>query len=110
VHLSTTEYSAPDAVIAEPIESGGCVERATIIAVVATAPFGSPALQHAVALANRRGAVVIAAAVTVRSQHGDIAYPAALPGVISVMAIGPDGTRPASCRRTGPRWPRPAPT
>ena len=47
---------------------------ATVIAVVATAPFGSPALQRGVALANRCGALVIASAVTVRSQHGDIAY------------------------------------
>jgi len=67
---------------------------ATVIAVVATAPFGSPALQHAVTRANRRGALIIASAVTVRGQDGDIAYPAALPGAISVMAIGPDGTPP----------------
>jgi hypothetical protein len=67
---------------------------ATVIAVVATAPFGSTALQHAVALANRHDAVVIASPVSIRGQQGDVAYPAALPGVMSVMAIGPDGKPP----------------
>ncbi len=69
-------------------------DGATVIAVVATAPFGSPALHRAVALANRNGAVIVASPVTIRAQHGDVAYPAALPGVISVMAIGPDGKPP----------------
>jgi membrane-anchored mycosin MYCP len=67
---------------------------ATVIAVVSTAPFGSPALQHAVALANRHDALVIASPVTIRDQRGDVAYPAALPGVVSVMGIEPDGKPP----------------
>ena len=65
---------------------------ATVVAVVATAPFGSPALQRAVALADRRGILVVASAVTMRAEQGDIAYPAALPGVVSVMGIGSDGS------------------
>ncbi len=67
---------------------------ATVIAVASTAPFGSPALQRAVMLANRRAAVVVASAVTMRAQSEDVAYPAALPGVVSVMAIGSDGRPP----------------
>jgi len=69
---------------------------ATVIAVVATAPFGSPALRQAVALAGRRGALVIAAATTMRGQRGDVAYPAAQPGVVSVMGVGPDGRPPGA--------------
>ncbi len=68
---------------------------ATVIAVVATAPFGSPALRQAVALADERGAIVVASAATMRGQQGDVAYPAALPGVVSVIGIGQDG-RPAA--------------
>src|SRR6266550_24709 len=43
---------------------------ATVIAVVATAPFGSPALRQAVALADERGAIVVASAATMRGQQG----------------------------------------
>ena len=79
----------PD-LLAEGIEAavqGG----ATVVAVVCTAPFGSPALRRAVALANRRGVLVVAAAVTMRAQQDDVAYPAALPGVVSVMGVASDG-------------------
>jgi membrane-anchored mycosin MYCP len=67
---------------------------ATVIAVVATAPFGSPALRAAVTTATGRGALVIAAAATERRAQGDVAYPAALPGVVSVVGVGPDGRPP----------------
>jgi membrane-anchored mycosin MYCP len=75
-------------------------DGATVIAVAATAPFGSPSLLSAVVLADRRGALVVAAAATMRGEQGDVAYPAALPGVISVVGIGPDG-RPQSAQTAG---------
>jgi membrane-anchored mycosin MYCP len=69
---------------------------AKVIAVASAAPFGSSALQRAVAQAERRDAVVVASALTMRNQQGDVAYPAAYTGVVSVMAIGPDGSLPSA--------------
>jgi membrane-anchored mycosin MYCP len=69
---------------------------AKVIAVPSTAPFGSSALQRAVARAERRDAVVVASALTTRAQEGDVAYPAAYPGVVSVTAIAPDGSLPSA--------------
>ncbi|HEX6756225.1 MAG TPA: S8 family serine peptidase [Mycobacteriales bacterium] len=66
---------------------------AGVIAVVSTAPFGSAALSRAVARAVRT-AVVVGAATTERNQRGDGAFPGALPGVLAVMPIGPQGLLP----------------
>jgi subtilisin family serine protease len=63
---------------------------ASVIAVVQTAPYGSAALTRAVTRASR-SAVLVAAVTTARNQRGDGAFPAALPGVVSVMPIGPTG-------------------
>jgi type VII secretion-associated serine protease mycosin len=58
----------------------------------------SPALEEAVRYAQRRGAVIVAAAGNVRKDGGEDgpAYPAGYPGVISVAALGPDGGRAES--------------
>jgi hypothetical protein len=69
---------------------------ASVVAVVATAPSGSAALRRAVAYAASRDVLVVAPALTQRAADGDVAYPAALPDVVSVSGIGPDGAGPAA--------------
>ncbi|MFE1440149.1 S8 family serine peptidase [Streptomyces sp. NPDC058739] len=63
---------------------------ARVIAVVAVTGADSPALRSAVRYAVAEGSVVIAPATPDGAR--DVAYPAALPQVLSVAATGPDGT------------------
>ncbi|MFF0205172.1 S8 family serine peptidase [Streptomyces sp. NPDC005017] len=63
---------------------------ARVIAVVAVTDSDSPALRSAVRYAVAEGSVVIAPATPDGAR--DVAYPAALPQVVSVAATGPDGT------------------
>ncbi|RFS45567.1 S8 family serine peptidase [Micromonospora craniellae] len=62
---------------------------ASIIVVVPSAPFGSPALSRAVEQAERRNRLLIAGSSTHRAEG--VAHPAALAGVLSVAAIGRNG-------------------
>jgi type VII secretion-associated serine protease mycosin len=70
---------------------------AKVIAVLPSAPFSSAGLAAAVRRAQGRGCLVVATAGTERNKDGDVAYPAALPGVLAVNAVGADGT-PAELR------------
>ncbi|MFY1632206.1 S8 family serine peptidase [Solwaraspora sp. WMMB335] len=81
--------------LAEGIEAavqGG----ASIIVVVPTAPFGSPALTSAVEYAERSDRLVVATAVDQFAGDGTPAQPAVLPTVLSVAAIDSDGAGTAT--------------
>jgi len=75
---------------------------ARVIAVSVSTSVDSPAVRAAVSYAQRRDALVVAAAETSGDPTGERdagagargwppAYPAALPGVLAVAPIGPDG-------------------
>ncbi len=60
---------------------------AAVIATAATAPYSSAALVAAVRRAHHRGVLILAPAWTTRRQDGDVAEPAALPGVVAVQGV-----------------------
>ncbi|GGS30414.1 hypothetical protein GCM10010171_24940 [Actinokineospora fastidiosa] len=72
---------------------------ASVIAVGVVATRDSAGLRAAVELARQRDVLVVASA-RVR-EDGEVAFPAALPGVLSVAPIGPDG--PVADVRLGAR-------
>ncbi|UVS79704.1 S8 family serine peptidase [Actinokineospora sp. UTMC 2448] len=72
---------------------------ASVIAVGVVATRDSAGLRAAVELARQRDVLVVASA-RVR-EDGEVAFPAALPGVLSVAPIGPDG--PVAGVRLGAR-------
>ncbi|MFE7051541.1 S8 family serine peptidase [Streptomyces californicus] len=88
---------------------------ARIIHVALAVPSAPQKLKDAVAAAQKAGALVVAPASareweggsgSSRAENGP-AYPAALPGVLAVSSVGPDGAPPAGDtgqgRRTRPR-------
>lgn len=62
---------------------------ATVVAVGILATIGTPELQQAVEYAAAKDAVVIAPAVV--PKQGQLAFPARLPGVVSVAPLTPSG-------------------
>ena len=77
---------------------------AKVVAVGLSAPFGSPALSQAVSVAIRRQVLVIAPALTNWARPGEVAHPAALPGVVSVMGVDIKGSPPVDVSAYAPRW------
>ncbi|MDT0612197.1 S8 family serine peptidase, partial [Streptomyces lancefieldiae] len=97
VRATASDGSATANSVAAGIEAA-VARRARVIAVPIALPEGSPALTAAVRDAGRRGALVIApayAAGGTLTGSGDApapaAYPAALPDVLAVAALGPGG-------------------
>ncbi|WP_217146128.1 S8 family serine peptidase, partial [Streptomyces sp. AC627_RSS907] len=97
VRATASDGGATANSVAAGIEAA-VARRARVIAVPIALPQGSPALTTAVRDAGRRGALVIApayAAGGTLTGSGDApapaAYPAALPDVLAVAALGPGG-------------------
>jgi type VII secretion-associated serine protease mycosin len=81
--------------IRRAVNSGAKVINVSIVVGQST-----PALRSAVAYAVAHNVVVVAAAGNESQAGSPVLYPAAYPGVLSVGAIGPDGTR-ATFSETG---------